>query len=308
MRIITIGTDTAVKVEVPMCACIGYFDGMHKGHQALAAKTVEMAGKYQCETALITFDPDPWVTIKGIEDVQHISTMQQRIRRCEDFGIQNVVILKFTKEMSAQEPEVFVRNTLGKLNLKGLVCGFDFHYASKGKGNLETLRRDADYEIQVVDAVTDEEGKISSTRITACIENGEMEKAAAMLGCWFTIEGTVIHGRHRGTSMGFPTANIKYSSEYLMPAPGVYAGYASVNNERWPAMINLGHNPTMNYREHMSLEAHLIGFEGSVYDRGIAVEFVSFMRPEIKFAGTDELIAQLRKDVINVTERLKEYE
>ncbi len=308
MRIITIGTATTQKITVPMCACIGYFDGMHKGHQALIHKTVEMAAAKGCETALITFDPDPWVAIKGIEDVQHISTMQQRFNRAESFGIQNIVILKFTKEMSALTPEAFLKDILGKLTLQGLVCGFDFHYGKRGMGSIDTLRRDADFDIAVVDAVTDAEGKISSTRISNCITEGEMEKAADMLGCWFSIEGTVVHGRHQGTGMGFPTANIRYSSEYLLPKGGVYAGFILLDGVRYPAMVNLGHNPTFNFRTKMSLEAHMIDFEGDIYNRAVVCEFVSFMRPEQKFESRDHLIAQLHTDIENVRNLLKKYE
>ena len=127
MRIIKMGIDTKRVYTNPMCACIGYFDGMHKGHQQLIRHTIEMSKRLHCESALITFDPDPWVTIKHIKDVKHITTMRERINRAVEYGIQNIIILQFTSEFSQLSPEDFVNEILSKISLKGIVCGFDFH-------------------------------------------------------------------------------------------------------------------------------------------------------------------------------------
>ena len=306
MRIIMVGLDHSRAAQTPLCACIGYFDGMHKGHQALVRKTVEMAKEKKCESAMITFDPDPWVTIKGMQNVQHISTMRQRMNKAVAFGIQNIVILRFTKEMSQLSPEDFVTKVLGKLNLHGLVCGFDFHFGAFGKGDGNMLKEMAPYDVEIVREVDDSLGKISSTRISQCIVNGEMEKARDMLGSPYCIEGVVIHGRHQGTGMGFPTANIRYSEEYLLPKTGVYACMASVNKQKYMAMVNLGHNPTFNYKEQLSLEAHLLDFEGDIYGKYISLDFLHFVREEKKFRSKENLIMQLEQDVRKVREMLQD--
>lgn len=280
MRVINISCTSHSIQRIPLCACIGYFDGMHLGHQALIHKTLEMAEKYDCESALITFDPDPWVTIKGMNDLHHITTMRQRINLAVSFGIENIVILKFTKEMSEKSPEEFVREILGQINLKGIVCGFDFHYGYKGQGNSETLKQQADFEVSVVEAVSDETGKISSTRISEAIVQGNMPEANRMLGYEYQIEGRVIHGRHIGTGMGFPTANVGYSKEYILPKKGVYVCYARIGSVFCRAMVNIGHNPTVNYTDKMSLEAHLIDFKGDLYGKMITVYFIQYLRPE----------------------------
>ncbi len=254
MRIITIGMNTSIVYKVGMCACIGYFDGMHLGHQKLVKKTIEMAKEKDCESALITFDPDPWVTIKNAVEVHHISTFRERINQAVSLGIDNIVILQFDKEMSLLEPEDFLSRILGKLNLKGIVCGFDFHFGAKGAGDAYLLKEKAEYDVFVVDAVQDENGKISSTRISSCIRLGQMEEAGAMMGRLFEIEGVVIHGRNKGTSMGFPTANIQYSPEYILPKVGVYACFVQVGTKKYRAMVNVGHNPTMNYSENISID------------------------------------------------------
>lgn len=308
MRVINIYAGGHNRQKTALCACIGYFDGMHKGHQALIAETISLAKEKHCESALITFDPDPWVTIKGIKEVHHITTMRQRINIAVSLGIQNIVILKFTKEMSEQSPVEFIEKTLGQLNLYGLVCGFDFHYGFKGAGNCESLQNDAPYEVRVVEAVEDETGKISSTRISAAIEQGNMEEAARMLGYEYQIDGTVIHGRHIGTGMGFPTANVGYSTEYILPKKGVYACYAKIGGKKIRAMVNIGHNPTVNYTDRMSLEAHLIDFKGDIYGRMITVSFIRYLRPEMKFRNADNLVMQLDQDLRDTNRILDAYE
>lgn len=308
MRIITIGTNNTTRHHTPLCACIGYFDGMHKGHQELIRNTVRMAEKYSCESALITFDPDPWVTVKNLTSVQHITTMRQRMNLAVHFGIENIVILKFTKDMSMMEPDVFVRKILGCLNLQGLVCGFDFRYGYGGKGTSQTLREQFEKELLVVDPVTDEKGKISSTRISACLQKGRIEEANEMLGYPYFIEGRVIHGNHKGTGMGFPTVNVRYSQEYLIPRTGVYAGFAIVEGKQYKAMINFGHNPTMNYSRTVSLEAHLIGFSGDMYGKYIRIYPLIYIRSEIRFQNRDNLCMQLYQDRRTVISLLKDYE
>ena len=308
MRLINISADKICRHKTPLCACIGYFDGMHKGHQALIEETIRMAGEHNCESALITFDPDPWVTIKGIDHIRHITTMRQRINLAVDFGIQNIVILKFTKQMSEKTPTEFVTEILGQLNLSGIVCGFDFRYGYKGAGDCEMLKKEAPYDVRVVDAVSDEIGKISSTRISECIEKGDMPAANAMLGYEFQIDGTVIHGRHIGTGMGFPTANVAYSGEYILPRRGVYACYVKTGKQRYRAMVNIGHNPTVNYTDRMSLEAHIIGFEGNLYGKMITVSFIRFLRPEMKFRNADNLVMQLDQDLRDTRKILDAYE
>lgn len=308
MRIITIDMNNDKRYSMPLCACIGYFDGMHKGHQELVRRTIALAEEKGCESALITFNPDPWETIYGKKDLTHITTMKQRINRAMTLGIQNVIILNFTKQMSELPPEKFTSDILGRLNLYAVVCGFDFHYGYRGKGSSETLKQDTDWLIEVVDAVEDEEGKISSTRISEAIRNGNMDKVTEMLGCPYEVEGTVIHGRNKGTSMGFPTANLQLEKEYIIPASGVYACYALIGPRRYHAMVNIGHNPTMNYTEQISVEAYLMGCSGDLYGRKMRLSFIQFIRPEKTFRTRENLIMQLEQDARNIDRLLTERE
>jgi riboflavin kinase/FMN adenylyltransferase len=308
MRIITLGTDTNHCYFQPMCACIGYFDGMHLGHQALIRKTLELSEKYHCESAMITFEPDPWVTLKGMKNVHHISTMRERMNRAIELGIDNIVILEFTKQLADYEPEDFVHLIQRHLNLKAIVCGFDYHYGKQGKGNPESLRKTSDIETVVVDPVEDAKGKISSTRIEDCIKNGRMEEASKLLGIPFSISGKVIPGNQKGSTLGYPTANLAYSDEYILPKQGVYAGYVIANRQKYRAMINFGHNPTLNFRQNLSLEVHIMNCDLDLYGRILRVEFIKFMRDEKKFNSRNNLILQLDQDSRNINRTLDAYE
>lgn len=300
--------DEMERFEKPICACIGYFDGMHKGHQALIKETIRLSRKYACDTAMITFEPDPWVTIKGMTSVKHISTMRQRIQKAEEFGIQHMIILCFSRDMSELSPAAFMNLIHERLNLKAVVCGFDFHYGYKGLGDFKTLRQDADCEVSVVPAVEDAFGKISSTRIDQAILAGNMQDVKAMLGFDYEIDGYVIHGSHIGEGMGYATANIGYDAEYLLPKLGVYAGFVKVEEKKYRAMINLGHNPTLNYQKRPSLEAHLMNYDGNLYGKEVSVIFAAYVREEKKFANEEALIEQLNRDVKTISGILDQYE
>ena len=305
MRIVNVKLGEIRKQKNPVVACIGYFDGMHKGHQALVNATLEKAKELGIESGLITFDPDPWVTLRDAKDVKHITPLQQRINIAVELGIKNIFILNFTKEMAALSPLDFIK-VLDSCNIKALICGFDYHYGQFGKGDIESLKRDADFEVIVIDAVSDSEGKISSTRITNLIEDGEVHKAEELLGYAYRVEGYVVHGNAKGRTIGYPTANVSVPSEYLEPKSGVYACFALVDGKKYKAMVNIGHNPTFNYTETMSLEAYILDFSGDLYDKRLKISFKYYLRPEKKFKYIGNLKMQLEQDEFAVRTLLRE--
>ena len=296
MKIHTCTMNSAALIENDVVACIGYFDGLHKGHMALVENTIAKAKEMNAESVLITFDPDPWVIIKQVVDVQHLTTMKQRQKLAEEAGLDHFVVLEFTKEMSALSENQFVELLCRNLPLKGMICGFDFHYGARGSGNAQTLATHG-FDVVCVQSVNDEQGKISSTRICECIDEGDMEQAASLLGYAYTIEGKVVHGNAKGTGIGFPTANIMADAEFIIPGRGVYVGSVVVDGASYPAMINIGYNPTFNKRRLLSMEAHLLDFHQNIYDKEVSVSFYKKIRSEQRFASIDELIEQLHKDV-----------
>lgn len=306
MSIYHINLKDRLKDAVPVVCCIGYFDGVHLGHQALIAQAHQLAKETNAAVGLITFDPDPWVTIKHTENekLDHITTLEQKIALAKEYGVTEFFILDFTSEMAALPPMDFVRKVLHQIPLKGIVCGFDFHYGAMGAGDGESLTQQSSCPVRIVREIHDSVGKISSTRITELIKSGDIVQAAVLLGHSFEMKGTVVHGKRIGRTMGFPTANIQVPAEYVLPETGVYACYADVVGKEYAAMVNLGHNPTINYTSRLSMEANLIDFSGDLYGQEITIRFINRIRPEKKFADEDQLINQLRHDQNTVREML----
>lgn len=296
MKIYHIGMDHADEIKEPITACIGYFDGLHLGHQKLVECVVETAKQTNTQPSLITFEPDPWKVIKHIEHIPHITPMKKRMEIGEQLGIKNWIILDFTKRMADLSVEGFHQEVLGKLNLHTLVCGYDFHYAGMGKGSVETLLQQKAFDVHVVEEVDSEHQKISSTRIERLLCDGNMEKAAAIMGRYYEIEGHVKEGNHIGRTVGFPTANLLMDDHYITPKQGVYIGEVLCKGTWYPAIMNVGHNPSFNYQKDTSMEAHLLDFHEDIYGEAVVFRFLSFLREECRFPGKDAFMAQLRQD------------
>mgnify|MGYP000034286166 FL=1 len=277
-------------------ACIGFFDGFHKGHQALVKACKEEAKKLGLLSAIITFDPDPWVLFHPTRVIEHITPLEDKIELASHMGIDAFYILKFTRDFASLDTSQF-HTLLSDLHVKSLVCGFDFRYAIKNEGNTDTLLKQDLFSVHVVDAILDPIEKISSTRIEAALKEGRVFDAAQMLGYGYSIEGMVEHGYHRGTSLlQIPTANLKFSREFIVPFGGVYAGLGYYKGMFYPTMINIGTNPTFK-NENMSIEAHLISFHGDLYGQTLRLFFIDRIRPEQRFDGIDALKSQLHHDI-----------
>lgn len=296
MKEIVISCNSNQLLDEPIVCCIGYFDGVHVGHQKLINETIELSKKLNSKSGLITFLPDPWVVIKGIDNIKHLTSFEKRKQIIESLGIDYLIILDFTKEMAALLPEDFISLIQGSLNLKGLVCGFDFTYGKFGKGNKESLIK-YPFELEVVDSVDIDEMKVSSTRIVNNLDEGNIKEVNRLLGHTFEIEGIVVHGREKGRNIGFPTANIKVDNEQLLPKNGVYLGKLYFNSNEYLSMVNIGHNPTFNHVDNVSVEAHIIDFSGDLYDQNVRLELYDRIRDEKDFDSIDALINQLKQDV-----------
>lgn len=277
-------------------ACIGYFDGLHLGHQKLIAEVLRAAAQDGSIPTLITFEPDPWTLIKNLNDIPHITPMQERIEIGETLGIRNWIILKFEKEMQSLSLDEFHTRVLQPLQIKTLVCGYDFHYGFRGRGSVESLKLQRHFQVKVVDEVSSEHKKISSSRIEELIECGDVEKAYLFLGRYYTMRGFVKKGAQVGRVYGFATANLQRKENYVIPMNGVYVGAVKVDGTWHGAMINVGHNPTHNYQNHISIEAHIVAFDEDLYGKNVIFKFCMFLRDECKFDNVEELVKQLKLD------------
>ena len=297
MQIVHLTLDDEYRISEPLAACIGYFDGLHLGHQELIKKTINNALNNRVASALITFYPDPDDVIKKTKN-KHIFDFDSRIKIMKNLGLDYCIVFHFDEELMEKTPQTFLMNLLSKVYLKSLVCGFDFTYGHQGKGNISTLKADSDglFSLDVVNEIDYLGSKISSSRIIEALMTGDLELVNCLLGFDYFIKGKVIHGLGNGHRLGFPTANIAFNNDIVLPKAQVYAGYCKVNGQYYKAMTNLGYNPSVLNDLCLSLETHIIDFDGDLYDQEIYVFFKRAIRDEKRFNSLDDLIKQLNKD------------
>lgn len=298
MKVINVKLNEPIKSVGKLSACIGYFDGLHKGHQQLVNKAIKNAKENNCLSCLITFDPDPVVIVKNLDFRKHLTPLQRKIDIAMQIGIDVVVVLNMTKEMSMLDPKDFVDSILVALNVKYLVCGYDFRFGFKGAGDSEALKEfgKEHFMTQVIEPVVFDNQKISSTRIINALNEGDVELVSILLNRPYSIKSKVVHGRKQGRKIGFPTINLEYNIEYYTPKEGVYSGVAIVDGQAYRAMTNVGHNLTFNHTQNLSIEANILDFNEDVYGKEVEIMFTHRLRDEMKFDTVQELINQMKDD------------
>lgn len=230
--------------------------------------------------------------------------MEDRIHILEDKNIDYLFIIQFTKDVAAISPQDFINHYLLSCHVRHVVCGFDYRFAHKNEGNIDTLKSCPSLDVSVVDKVIYKNEKISSTRIRHTLESGCIDEMNDLLGRYYCIKGRVIHGRHIGHSIGFPTANVDYES-YFLPTNGVYVVKVYINEKDYMGMCNIGYNPTFHALDKKSLEIYILDFNDDIYDQDIEVEFYRLIRLEKTFHSKEELILQLTTDEQYVREYFK---
>ncbi len=282
----------------------GNFDGVHLGHQALAAVLAAKAADAGLPSVAVTFDPHPALFFSSGARRHCITDTADKLTLLERLGLDYTLVLPFDAAFAAQTPRAFAQGVLaGALRAKYVVLGHDLGFGQNRSGGFETLQklgRELAFEVQCANAVTlpGQNTPVSSTGVREAIKNGNMDKATAMLGRVHSVHANVRHGARRGTGLlGFPTANID-PGPLLLPPHGVYACLAKVDGGFYAAATNLGVNPSFG-GDTPSLEAHMLDFEGDLYGKDLRLYFLSFIRPEQKFDSIDALKAQIGKDVQN---------
>ncbi len=295
------------KIELPPTVmALGFFDGIHLGHQRVIRTAKKIADERGCKSAVITFHPHPSVVLgKKEAHVEYITPLCIKGKVIADLGIDMLYVVKFDESFAGLLPQQFVDEYIIGLNVKHVVAGFDYSYGRLGKGTMETLPFHArgEFTQTVIEKVEFQEEKVSSTALRKLIRNGEMEQIPSILGRAYTVEGMVVHGDKRGRQIGFPTANVALSEEYLLPPVGVYAVRLKVHDEWYDGVCNIGYKPTFKEDERqLSIEVHLFHFNEDIYDQIVAVEWHMRIREEKKFNGIEELVAQIAKDKITAQE------
>lgn len=279
---------------------IGFFDGIHKGHQKVIQTAVREAKERGMESAVITFYPHPSVVLKkDVQHVKYLTPIREKQEILQKLEVDRLYIIQFNQELASLTPQVFVDHFLKGLRIKHMVAGFDFSYGHKGKGNMQTIQEHAAgaFTVTQVDKVVIDGEKISSTKIRNLLKAGDMDEAARLLGRPLSVTGLVVKGEQRGRTIGYPTANIAVSDETLLPKVGVYAVKVLYKNEVYEGMASLGFKPTFTDQlVEPILEVNIFDYNNDLYEEELRVQWYTFIREEKKFSGVEELVSEIAED------------
>lgn len=289
-----------LSLSAPLSVAIGHFDGVHRGHQNVIKRAVEVAKETGSLSAVMTFDPHPKEVLgQGDHYYRCLTPLPRKTELFAELGVDLVFVIKFDLAFAAVTPQRFVDEVLRGLGASHVVVGFDFTFGHRGQGNTETLRElcKPDISVHIVEPLYEDEVKVSSTYTREALEEGNLELVGRLLGRSYEVSGIVGHGDGRGSTIGFPTANLQLDYPYVAPRLGVYAIMAEVDNVRYAGVLNHGIKPTFNQVGMQPvMEAHLFDFDRDIYGQTISIQFQKFIRPERKFASVAELIAQIKSD------------
>jgi len=279
---------------------VGNFDGVHRGHQALVREAVAGARAASGTSVVLTFDPHPSRVLSPDRAPASLMTLGQKAEVLSGLGVDRLAILPFTRELSEQEPDAFARDVLaGALRARLVVVGSNFRFGRGRAGDvaqLEALGRSLGFAVRGVAPVWHEGAPISSSRVREALARGAVASAADLLGRTYFVDGRVVRGDGRGRTIGVPTANLEAVNE-IRPRAGVYAGRVRTpDGVDRPAAVNIGRRPTYG-QDTLTLEAHILDFEGDLYGAPLRVAFVERLRDERKFADPEALVAQIRADI-----------
>lgn len=287
---------------------VGTFDGVHSGHQFILEKVISSAKKNNGRSLLVTFEPHPRNVI-GTDKLKLLTVKNEKIKLLKSLGLENLLILNFTKEFSQQTgKEFFVHYILEKIGLKEIFIGYDHRFGKGREGNEEMLRDLSEkhlFNINHIDARKIENEIISSTKIRNFILEGDIISANKFLGYNYLLTGKVIEGDKRGRTIDFPTANIEVDfSLKILPPNGVYAVEVSFDNKKLFGVMNLGVRPTIGNSTKVTPEVFIFDFNGDIYGKELNINFIERIRDEKKFNSLDELKNQINYDIKKTKEIL----
>lgn len=280
---------------------IGTFDGVHLGHQEIFNVLINNAKNNGCRSFVLTFEPHPRMVIQPNSQLKLLTTFQEKVEILEKMGIDNLLVIPFTKEFSQLTPEEFFRKyILEGLGVKKMVIGYDHHFGKGRDGDEQKIRELGsanNFEVQKTEAVTINETVVSSSKIRNALSEGEVKNAAQMLGRNYSFSGIVVVGDKRGRELGFPTANIQLENGLkLVPKNGVYTVKVFLEDGIFDGVMNIGLRPTFKETKIVLSEVHILNFNEDIYGKQIRVEFIARIRDEKKFGSKEELIKQIEID------------
>ena len=293
----------------PCVLALGNFDGVHLGHRRLLEHGLGQAVRLGVGLSVLIFEPHPLKVLFPEREIKLLSTTGERLLYLEAIGVHTVYLLPFTREMANTSPEQFVEKILIPLGVIHVVVGFNYSFGAQGKGNpelIQVLGKKHGFGVSVLQAQTIGGRVNSSSSIRKALLHGDILLASSLLGRLPSLRGTVIHGEERGRQLGYPTANILPSEDYLIPKRGVYAVWADLDGKRVLGMMNIGMKPTFHDLYTTMVEVHFFNFSGDLYGSELVVHIVERLRDERKFNGVNELLMQLKKDSLKAEQILRE--
>lgn len=290
-----------------VCVAIGFFDGVHLGHQQIIRQTISDARQHEALSLVVTFDHHPATVVAPNRVPPLIYSLPQKIRVIESLGADALLLIHFDKAFSEQSGETFIRNLSRDLgHIHSLCVGSTFTFGHKRAGNvalLKTLGGELHFAVHGMAAVSLDGKIVSSTRIRETIKTGELDAASQMLGRPYAISGQIVRGDQLGHKLGFPTANLDITG-LLLPPDGVYTVHAKVRGQTYRAVVNIGSRPTLrDPKPQQRVEAYLLDFNGELYGEEMEITFLEKLRDEKKFPSLDALKEQIGRDIAEARNR-----
>lgn len=281
---------------------LGTFDGLHKGHQKVINKAKKLAENSDLVSGVFSFNSHPRRVLSSGEGPRVICSSLQKKEILRDLNLEYYFCQEFTSDFSRTQFEEFVEDILvGKLKSRHLIVGEDFTFGYQGEGDSEDLKelgKKLGFNVEILSPLTTEDNKkISSTRIRKLIAAGKVDEIPALLGRYYSLAGRVIHGSGRGHELGFPTANLELEADYILPRSGVYAGYVDYRGSKYKAAANFGYNPTFSEKDYR-VEIYILNLKTDLYGERLSINPVEFIREEKKFEDIKELQKTIKADIL----------
>ncbi len=292
-----------------VCVAIGFFDGVHIGHQQIIRQTVTNAHQHETIALVVTFDRHPNATVAPKHVPPLIYSLPQKLRAIESLGADSLLLLHFDQAFSEQPASVFIRKLAHGLGqVQSLCVGANFLFGHKRAGNVDLLKQLGDelkFAVNAIASVALNGKAVSSTRIREAIQTGRLDAASQMLGRAYSLSGTIVRGDALGQQLGFPTANLD-ATGLALPPTGVYAVHATIPGQTYRAVVNIGYRPTLQHpAPPLRVEAHLLDFKGDLLGSELEVTFVEKLREEKQFASLAKLRDQISQDILEAQKRFQ---
>lgn len=297
--------------QTPIVLGLGFFDGVHLGHQDVIRRAKQEARKRDIPLVVMTFDRHPKILYTGMnpELVNYLSIIPRKCELMEQLGVDMLYIVEFSADFGLQKPMEFVEKYIVNWQAAVVVAGFDYTYGPKELANMQTLVDHAQGRFDVIEVpeLSINQTKVGSSSIITALETGSLEKANKALGYPYQLTGRVVHGFKRGRQMGYPTANIKILPHQVIPKVGVYVTSIYVDGEWYQSMTSVGYNVTFSTDQPLSIESYILDFDRMIYGETVRLRWHHYLRGEIKFDGMEGLINQLDKDIVNTANYFDRY-